>query len=261
MPNIFPSDIEDDWPPADQSFFLYIHTDHLGSTNLVTEGQSQSTHNGIRFVAGEVVQRVEYMPFGKERYVLNPALKQGPKFTGQTQDEEDGLYFYKSRYYDPVLGRFIQPDALILADAGNPQTLNSYRYVLNNPLQYTDPTGQCFTDFDSHDEFDLGETERTEIDFLTGNEDRAMDRVKRDAERVDRVLEGEGTITDRDVVHAMGREGLFSASDVIGFLEQLTESSVHLDMGPFVKAALKGVGRTLGLLGAIGSIGGQGELI
>ncbi|MDO8494519.1 MAG: RHS repeat-associated core domain-containing protein [Deltaproteobacteria bacterium] len=82
------------------------------------------------------------MPFGKERYVLNPALKGvGPKFTSQTQDEEDGLYFYKSRYYDHVLGRFIQPDALILADASNPQTLNSYSYVLNNPLKYTDPTG------------------------------------------------------------------------------------------------------------------------
>ncbi|MDO8526648.1 MAG: hypothetical protein Q7T03_03055, partial [Deltaproteobacteria bacterium] len=91
------------------------------------------------------------------------------------------------------------------ADASNPQTLNSYSYVLNNPLKYTDPTGQSFTDFDTHDEFDLGENERTEIDFLTGNEGMAMDRVKRDAERVDRVLAGEGTISDRDIAHAMGR--------------------------------------------------------
>ena len=54
---------------------------------------------------------------------------------------EDGLYYYNARYYDPVLGRFIQPDAITLADARNPQTLNGYTYTLNNPLKYIDPSG------------------------------------------------------------------------------------------------------------------------
>ncbi|HEY53273.1 MAG TPA: RHS repeat-associated core domain-containing protein [Caldilineae bacterium] len=56
-----------------------------------------------------------------------------------------GLYFYNSRYYDPVLGRFISPDTIV-PEPGNPQSLNRYSYVLNNPLRYTDPTGMFTED-------------------------------------------------------------------------------------------------------------------
>src|SRR3989338_1495770 len=137
----FPYDVDDDWPPADRAYFLYVHTDHLGVSQLMTEGSDRSTHNGLRFIKGEVVQRIEYSPFGKERFVLNPELEEGPKFTGQTQDMEDGLYYYNARYYDPVLGRFIQPDPIVFSDPRNPQTLNGYTYTLNNPLKYIDPSG------------------------------------------------------------------------------------------------------------------------
>ena len=51
-----------------------------------------------------------------------------------------GLYFYNSRYYDPVLGRFISPDTIV-PEPGNPQALNRYAYVGNNPLRFSDPTG------------------------------------------------------------------------------------------------------------------------
>jgi len=43
-------------------------------------------------------------------------------------------------YYDPELGRFIQPDTII-PDLSNPQSYNRYSYCVNNPLRYTDPTG------------------------------------------------------------------------------------------------------------------------
>jgi RHS repeat-associated protein len=54
----------------------------------------------------------------------------------------------KSRFYDPQIGRFLQPDSVV-PDPMNPQSLNRYsgacpersRRVLNNPLRYTDPTG------------------------------------------------------------------------------------------------------------------------
>ena len=48
-----------------------------------------------------------------------------------------------ARYYDPELGRFIQPDT-IFADYGNPQSYNRYSYCVNNPLRYTDPTGHDY---------------------------------------------------------------------------------------------------------------------
>jgi len=47
---------------------------------------------------------------------------------------------YDARFYVPALGRFSQPDTLI-PGAGNPQNLNRYAYVRNNPLRYADPTG------------------------------------------------------------------------------------------------------------------------
>jgi RHS repeat-associated protein len=51
-----------------------------------------------------------------------------------------GLLYYGARYYDPALGRFISADTVV-PGAGNPQNLNRYAYVRNNPLRYTDPTG------------------------------------------------------------------------------------------------------------------------
>jgi RHS repeat-associated protein len=63
-------------------------------------------------------------------------------FTGQRLDGT-GLYFYNARYYDPEIGRFISPD-IYVQDFTNPQSLNRYSYVLNNPLKYTDPSGHWF---------------------------------------------------------------------------------------------------------------------
>jgi uncharacterized protein RhaS with RHS repeats len=48
--------------------------------------------------------------------------------------------YYGARYYDPAVGRFISADTLV-PNPANPQTLNRYSYVNNNPILYTDPTG------------------------------------------------------------------------------------------------------------------------
>ncbi len=61
-------------------------------------------------------------------------------FTGQRLDGT-GLYFYGARYYDPLIGRFISPDTMV-PDPASPQSFNRYSYCLNNPLKYTDPSGQ-----------------------------------------------------------------------------------------------------------------------
>jgi len=71
-------------------------------------------------------------------------------FTGKEKDEETGLMYYGARYYDPVIGRFTSMDPVTLGERSkslesmlkNPQALNPYSYVLNNPLRYTDPTGK-----------------------------------------------------------------------------------------------------------------------
>ncbi|GEM_PF-5653187 len=65
-------------------------------------------------------------------------------FTGQRLDAT-GLYYYGARYYDPAIGRFISADTVV-QNLANPQTLNRYSYVVNNPLRYIDPTGRVYVD-------------------------------------------------------------------------------------------------------------------
>jgi len=59
------------------------------------------------------------------------------------RDTESGNDYFGARYYASSMGRFMSPDpsGLYLADPTNPQSLNLYSYVLNNPLKLVDPTG------------------------------------------------------------------------------------------------------------------------
>jgi len=85
-----------------------------------------------------------YYPFGRTETATPQAPFQvSRRFTGQVLDAESGLYYYNARYYDPELGRFIQPDDVI-QDLSNPQSYNRYSYCVNDPLRYTDPTGKDF---------------------------------------------------------------------------------------------------------------------
>jgi RHS repeat-associated protein len=65
------------------------------------------------------------------------------RYTGKERDAESGNDYFPARYYASSMGRFLSPDpsALYMADPENPQTLNLYAYVGNNPLRYTDPLG------------------------------------------------------------------------------------------------------------------------
>jgi RHS repeat-associated protein len=64
----------------------------------------------------------------------------GRQYTGQINDGATGLYYYNARYYDPALHKFIQADTIV-PDPNDPQTLNRFSYVNNNPVKYIDPTG------------------------------------------------------------------------------------------------------------------------
>jgi RHS repeat-associated protein len=67
----------------------------------------------------------------------------GSRYTGKEIDTESGNDYFSSRYYGSNMGRFMSPDpsGLYFAAPENPQTLNLYSYVGNNPLHYTDPSG------------------------------------------------------------------------------------------------------------------------
>ena len=101
----------------------YLHGDHLGSTSATSGAQTSKqwyhAYGGVRATEG--------------------TLPTDYTFTGQKADS-DGLSFYNARYYDAYLNRFIQPDSII-PNFYNPQYLNRYSYVRNNPVRYTDPSG------------------------------------------------------------------------------------------------------------------------
>jgi RHS repeat-associated protein len=61
-------------------------------------------------------------------------------FSGQRSDASTGLYFYNARYYAPLSGRFVSADTIV-PEPGNPQALNRYAHVLNNPIRYVDADG------------------------------------------------------------------------------------------------------------------------
>lgn len=65
------------------------------------------------------------------------------QFTGKERDSETGLDYFGARYYGSNMGRFTSPDpSHDSVRLDNPQTWNRYTYVLNNPLELIDPTGE-----------------------------------------------------------------------------------------------------------------------
>jgi RHS repeat-associated protein len=104
----------------------FRYADHLGSTILTTRA------------GGAVIERVQYEPYGARIPSSTPAPRFG--FTGQRFEAATGIYDYGARWYDPQLGRFLQPDPVV-PDPLDPQSLNRYAYVRNDPVNATDPTG------------------------------------------------------------------------------------------------------------------------
>ena len=104
--------------------------DWLGSKRVVTNYD------------GTVAQMCMNLPFGDELICSANDLSE-QHFTGQIHDQETGNDYFNARYYSNSTGRFLSPDPLGLyyADPTNPQSLNLYGYVMNNPLTVVDPTG------------------------------------------------------------------------------------------------------------------------
>jgi RHS repeat-associated protein len=82
------------------------------------------------------------------------ALEASLHFTGKERDTESGNDYFGARYYASSMGRFMSPDwsgatvPVPYANLSDPQTLNLYEYVRNNPLSGLDPDGHnWFTDF------------------------------------------------------------------------------------------------------------------
>ncbi|MYF71276.1 MAG: hypothetical protein F4181_15555, partial [Proteobacteria bacterium] len=123
--------------------FEYLHRDHLGSVESVTDA------------SGMELKIQAYDPFGSrrasdwtramtdtERTTLAGEAPQRTArgYTGHEHLERTGLIHMNGRVYDPAIGRFLSPDPIV-ADASFSQGWNAYSYALNSPLSYSDPSG------------------------------------------------------------------------------------------------------------------------
>ena len=106
----------------------YAHTDHQGSIVALTDS------------IGVKVFQASYDAWGKQSVSLNTiGFYRG--YTGHEHLPEFGLINMNGRMYDPVLGRFLSPDNYVQAPDMS-QNFNRFSYCLNNPLKYTDPSGE-----------------------------------------------------------------------------------------------------------------------
>jgi RHS repeat-associated protein len=119
------------------SAVTYHHPDHL-STRVETNS------------GGTVTRTFGSLPFGDPWYETGTASKW--KFTSYERDSESGLDYALMRYNSSRIGRFMTPDpaGLAAADLSNPQSLNGYAYVLNNPMNFIDPLGLSCSDPHDH---------------------------------------------------------------------------------------------------------------
>ena len=128
----------------------FYHPDGLGSITGITDSSKQPMASYGYDAFGNITSQTGSL--------TNPYT-----YTGREHDPETGLYYYRARYYDPKIGRFLQPDPLDMAmvilirqyfSTGfsgnllyeyvleNPLIVsNSYPYVENNPINWVDPWG------------------------------------------------------------------------------------------------------------------------
>ena len=110
------------------------YRDHLGNITQITDGTNGYTYS--------------YDAFGNPTIapVNAPTVENPFMFNGREWDSEVGLYYYRARYYDPELGRFISADPINLSGG-----INLYAYVGGNPVNRVDPFGLDWLQYDLSD--------------------------------------------------------------------------------------------------------------
>jgi len=115
------------WDSLGNSY--YVYADALGTTRTIAESN------------GTVCYDADFTPYGQEIQHTNTCPSTyNYKFTGYERDSETGLDYAFARYYSSRFGRFMSPDP-VAGGRSNPQSLNRYAYVVNNPTNWTDPLG------------------------------------------------------------------------------------------------------------------------
>jgi RHS repeat-associated protein len=115
-----------------QGEMFYAHKDHLGSILKITKGDGTNVFTAQYDAWGN---RTTYTYNAQQFFLFHRG------YTGHEHLPEFGLINMNGRMYDPIVGRFLSPDPYVQAP-GFSQAFNRYSYCWNNPLIYTDPSGE-----------------------------------------------------------------------------------------------------------------------
>ncbi|MGC6414470.1 MAG: FG-GAP-like repeat-containing protein [Bacteroidia bacterium] len=119
--------------------FHYLHRDYLGSILAITNSSGTVLERRQFGAWGTVDKFIDHK--GNKTFTHDSLLNRG--YTGHEHFFEIDLIHMNGRMYDANLGRFLSPDNYI-QEPFNTQNFNRYGYVLNNPLKYTDASGEFF---------------------------------------------------------------------------------------------------------------------
>jgi RHS repeat-associated protein len=133
---------------------VYADGEHLATyrngTTYFNFSDWLGTERARATIGGVVCETIASLPFGDSQTITGSCGDTSPKhFTGKERDSETGLDMFGARYYANSMGRFMTPDwssapiPIPYADLDDPQSLNQYGYVRNNPLNRTDSDGHC----------------------------------------------------------------------------------------------------------------------
>ena len=118
--------------------YLYLHRDYQGSILAITNESGQIVEKRL-FDAWGTIAKVQ----DGAGNILAGLTLLDRGYTGHEHLQSVGLIHMNGRLYDAKLHRFLQPDNYV-QDSSNTQNYNRYGYVLNNPLKYSDPSGEFF---------------------------------------------------------------------------------------------------------------------
>jgi len=148
-----------DMAPTSAPALHFQLEDWLGSRREQTDifGNPEETYTTLPFGDGMATTIVSGAPPSADDAAEN-------HFTGKERDTESGNDYFGARYYASSMGRFMSPDwsstpaAIPFADPADPQSLNQYSYVKNNPLNRTDPNGHNWFDVNGQWSWHKGDT-------------------------------------------------------------------------------------------------------
>jgi RHS repeat-associated protein len=179
--------------------------------------------------SGATSESVTYDPFGKI-LTQTGSLNTKRGYTGHEEDVDTGLVYAGARYYNPSIGRFMSEDPLFVSagfDLSDPQSMNSYAYARNNPIQYLDPDGESFKSW---------------VKNTTGSISHSLDSV---ADYVDQKVD------NSSVAHSLG------LYDIVHFGTSTTKqvaSAINPKAGPIQRT-----GAVAAVVGNFYPVGGEAE--